>query len=118
MPELLIDKGELTPKLSTLEHAEGFHRDITVPVSSVTSVRVVEDIWSELHGIRAPGTGLPGVVAVGTRRGSPLKDFAAVHGRSTGVVGDLEGQEFGNLILTVPDPRENRDRIATAADLD
>lgn len=89
-----------------------------MPVSSVTGVRVVEDIWSELHGIRTPGTGLPGVVAVGTRRGSSLKDFAAVHGRSAGTVVELEGQEFGNLILTVPDPRENRDRIAAAADLD
>ena len=89
-----------------------------MPVSSVTGVRVVEDIWSELHGIRTPGTGLPGVVAVGTRRGSSLKDFAAVQGRSAGTVVELEGQEFGNLILTVPDPRENRDRIAAAADLD
>jgi hypothetical protein len=104
MAELLIDQGELTLKLSTLEHAEGFHRDITVPVSSVTSVRVVEDIWSELHGIRAPGTGLPGVVAVGTRRASSLKDFAAVHRRSADIVVELEGQEFGNLILRFPIP--------------
>ena len=52
--------------------------------SAVTAVRVVDDPWPELRGMRAPGTGLPNVIAVGTRRGGFGKDFAAVHGNGPG----------------------------------
>ena len=67
-------------------------------------MRAVDDPWSELRGMRAPGTGLPGVVAVGTRRGSFGKDFAAVHGKGPAVVVEFAGQEFQRWILTVDDP--------------
>jgi len=74
-----------------------------VPLSAVTSVRVVDDAWPELRGIRAPGTGLPEVIAVGTRRGGFGKDFAAVHGKGPAVVVELTGAEFGRLVVTADD---------------
>ena len=43
--------------------------------------------------MRAPGTGWPGVIAVGTRRGSFGKDFAAVHGKGPAVVVELAGTD-------------------------
>ena len=49
--------------------------------AAVAAVRVVEDAWPEPRGLRAPGTGLPTVIAVGTRRGRFGKDYAAVHGK-------------------------------------
>jgi hypothetical protein len=89
--ELQIDNAELVLHLRALEKAEGAHGDIRVPLSSVTAVRSVDDPWQELRGIRAPGTGLPNVIAVGTRRGKFGKDFAAVHGKGPAVVVELEG---------------------------
>src|ERR1700722_5884801 len=89
--------------MRTLEKAEGVHGDIRVPLPAVTTVRAVDDAWPELRGIRAPGTGLPGVIAVGTRRGSFGKDFAAVHGRGPAVVVELEGAAYARLIVTPPD---------------
>ena len=107
MAELLIDKGELTLKLSTLEHAEGFHRDITVPVSSVTSVRVVEDIWSELHGIRAPGTGLPGRTGIGSPQPPISTDPAGPPAKAASSV-----PRNRQLIVTVtPDVPHGRGRV-------
>ena len=90
-------------KMSELEKFEAVHPDIRVPVSAIRAVRVVEDAWPELRGIRAPGTGIPGVIAVGTRRGSFGRDFAVVHGRERAVVVELEGASYARLLVTTPD---------------
>lgn len=103
MAELRTDGDHLALHLNALEKAEGFHGDIHVPLSSVRAVRAVDDPWRELRGIRAPGTGLPGVIAVGTRRGNFGKDFAAVHGKGPGVVVELDGAEFGRFVVTSDD---------------
>jgi hypothetical protein len=103
MARLRVDGDELLLDLSGLEKMEGFHGNIRVPLSTVREVRVAEDPWSQLRGIRAPGTGLPGVIAVGTRRGSGMKDFAAVHGKRPAVVVELEGAEFERLVVTEDD---------------
>ena len=80
MASLIVDGSDLVVKMSEVETFEALHRDIRVRLSTVRAVRVVDDAWPELRGIRAPGTGIPGVIAVGTRRGSFGKDFAVVHG--------------------------------------
>ncbi len=103
MARLSVDGDELVLDLSGLEKVEGFHGDIRVPVSAVRDVRYTTDPWSELRGIRAPGTGVPGVVAVGTRRAHGLKDFAVVHGKGPAVVVELEGAEFARLVVTDDD---------------
>jgi len=92
--------GDLRLALSGFEKLEGLHGDIVVPLGTVCDVRVVPTAWPELRGIRAPGTGFPGVVAVGTRRGAFGKDFAAVHGRGPAVVVELEGAPYRRLIAT------------------
>jgi hypothetical protein len=101
--DLDVEGDELVLHMRTLEKAEGVHGDIRVPLSAVTAVRFVEDPWPELRGIRAPGTGLPGVIAVGTRRGGFGKDFAAVHGKGPAVVVELDGAEYGRLVVTSDD---------------
>ena len=104
MADLVTDGTSLTLAMSRIEHLEGFRGDLHAPLDAVTAVRAVEDPWAELRGLRAPGTGLPGVIAVGTRRGSFGKDFAAVHGKGPAVVVELSGQEFERWVLTVDDP--------------
>ncbi|HEY6471441.1 MAG TPA: hypothetical protein VIY26_01030 [Acidimicrobiales bacterium] len=103
MAELTVDGSGLVLHLHAAEKAEGFHGDIRVPLTAVDSVRAVDDAWPELRGIRAPGTGLPDVIAVGTRRGGFGKDFAAVHGRGQAVVVELTGAEYGRLVVTCDD---------------
>ncbi len=97
--------------LSGMEKLEGFHGDIRVPVSTLRDVRWTNDPWSEVRGIRAPGTGIPGVIAVGTRRGRTIKDFAAIHGKGPAVVVELESAEYGRLVVT------EEDAESAAADL-
>jgi hypothetical protein len=103
MATLIVEGSDLVIKMSELEKFEAVHPDIRVPVNAIRAVRVVEDAWPELRGIRAPGTGIPGVIAVGTRRGSFGKDFAVVHGRERAVVVELEGASYARILSTTPD---------------
>jgi hypothetical protein len=100
---LVVEGLDLVIKMSELEKFEAVHPDVHVLLSTVRAVRVVEDAWPELRGIRAPGTGIPGVIAVGTRRGSFGKDFAVVHGRERAIVVELDGAAYSRIILTAQD---------------
>src|SRR5579863_9254562 len=100
---LVVAGSDLLVKMSEVEQFEALHADVRVPLSTVRTVRVVDDAWPELRGIRAPGTGIPGVIAVGTRRGSFGKDFAVVHGKEIAVVVDLDGAAYSRLVVTTPD---------------
>ncbi len=103
MSRLIVEGDELVLGLSTVEKVEGMHGDIRVVLSCIRDVRAVDNAWSELRGIRAPGTGIPGVIAVGTRRGRGFKDFTVVHGRGPAVVVDLEGVSFDRLVVSQDD---------------
>ena len=94
MAQLRVDGSELVLELTRLEKFEAVHGSIRLPVSAITEVRAVSDPWPELRGIRAPGTGIPRVLAVGTRRGSFGKDFldeAADYHRLIVTTGDAVG---------------------------
>lgn len=103
MATLIVESADLVVKMSEVEKFEAVHRDVHVPLAAVRAVRVVDDAWPELRGIRAPGTGIPGVIAVGTRRGSFGKDFAVVHGKEAAIVIELDGAGYARLIVTTPD---------------
>ena len=112
--DLLVDGGDVVLHMHAVEKAEGFHGDIRLPLVAVDAVRAVDDPWPELRGIRAPGTGVPGVVAVGTRRGAFGKDFAAVHGKGAAVVVELSGVEYGRLVVTCDDAAAVATRLEEA----
>ena len=100
---LLVDGSDLLVKMSDVEKFEAMHADVRVPLNTVRTVRVVDDAWPELRGIRAHGTGIPGVIAVGTRRGSFGKDFAVVHGKEQAVVVELDGAVYSRIVVTTVD---------------
>jgi hypothetical protein len=118
MADLEVEGNELVLHLRAIEKAEGAHGDIRLPLSAVTAVRSVGDPWPELRGIRAPGTGLPNVIALGTRRGKFGKDFAAVHGKGPAVVVELEGADYSRLVVTADDAAARASSIAKAAGKD
>ena len=104
--------GALHVRLSALEKIGALRGDITLPLRSVTAVRVSDDPWSELRGIRAPGTGLPGVISLCTRRGKGIRDFAAVYGRARrAVIVEASGARFDRIVITREDAEETAHRI-------
>jgi hypothetical protein len=106
MAHLIIDVDTIVVSLSPLERLEAMHGDVIVRRSAVTRARVVPDGMAEVRGVRAPGTGIPGVSKVGVWRNSAGRTFAACHGRRPAIVIDLAGAGFDRLVVTTDDPAE------------
>ena len=96
----------VTVLLSAIEKAEAVHGDVSVPRTAVVSARVVPDGMDEVHGLRVPGTGFPGVIMVGTWRAKERVTFAVCHGRRPAVVLELSGQPYDRIVVTVDNPDE------------
>lgn len=104
MADLNISGGHLHLALTDFEKLESVHGDIEVPLSSVTSIEVVENALDVAHGVRK-GTGLPGVMVVGSISGNGTKSFVIVHAKHTrGVRVGLHGEKFDQLVVGNDDP--------------
>ena len=105
MAELVVAGDELVVRMSGWERMAAFRGDVHVPLSAVTSVTVEADPWQALRGIRAPGTGMPGVIAYGVRRITGERpDFSAVLRRRPTVRVELDPPaEFAQLLVSVGD---------------
>ena len=114
MAALVVEGTDIVVKLSSLEKLGALRGNFRVPRSALREARVSENPWSELRGIRAPGTGFPGVIALGTRRGGGGRDFTAVYRRRPAVVLELEGAVFDRLVLSVDHPDEVVARLRAA----
>ena len=99
MATLGIEGEKLTVGLSALEALGALRRSFSVPLSAVREVRWVADPLRQVRGMRVPGTGVPGVIALGSWRGRFGRDFVAAYRRS-GVVVELEGQPDRRLVMS------------------
>ena len=104
MAHLRIGDGSLQLLLTPLERLGGFHGPIVVPLTAVQGAWIADQPFSELRGLRAPGTGVPGLIALGTWRYSGAKDFVTVYGGQRALVLDLSGTEFARLVIGMSDP--------------
>ncbi|CAB4662641.1 MAG: hypothetical protein F2704_03590 [Actinobacteria bacterium] len=88
--------------LSRTEKIFAFHGNIQVKFSELISVKPVKKVWTMkvLRGFRAPGTGLPFVVGLGTLRLRRGKNFMAVYGRKPGYVFTFSKGSFNQWIIT------------------
>jgi len=116
MATMTVEGPDLLVGLSWLEKLGAFRGNVRVPLRAVRSAEPEPDPWGALRGIRAPGTGIPGVIAYGTRRYDGGRDFAAVLGGRPAVRVDLgEESPFGRLVLSVSDPDSTVTAIRSAA---
>jgi hypothetical protein len=102
---------ELAVRLNDLEKAGALRGDVRVPMSSVRSVTVSTTPFRDLRGIRAPGTGLPGVIALGTWRYRGGKDFAALYRGGPALVIELDGAEYRRLLVSAHDAVALREEL-------
>jgi hypothetical protein len=78
---------EIILELSFWERVGALHSSPRVSLNAVTKVEFIDNLWSNkvLRGVRAPGTGIPYKVLLGTMRGREFRDFTAITGRGAGV---------------------------------
>jgi hypothetical protein len=114
MARLEIEGASLVVRLSWLERLGALSGGPRVPLSAVREVRVSAKPWKELKGVRMPGAGLPGTIALGTWRHDGVKDFCAVYRKGPGVVVELDGAGYARLIVSAHDPTSVVEEISEA----
>lgn len=107
MAELVRTGDDLVLKLTGMEKLEAVHGDIQVPLSSVQSITVVDDVIHAVHGMKMPGSRIPGVLAFGTFISGQETIFAVVHHQhKRGVKVVLQGARYHALIIGAEDPEQ------------
>jgi hypothetical protein len=108
MAHLRINGNLLTLELSVWEKLGAFHSSPSIQLGEVAGVEVVENPWTGqvLKGVRAPGTGVPFLVLLGTMRYSKGKDFCAFYKRRPCVVVSHSSGPFKRWIVEIKDMSE------------
>jgi hypothetical protein len=105
MATIVRDGDVVRIELSSLEKVEAIHGDLAIPVESIEQVEIVHDILTAVHGLRVPGTSIPGVMAVGTFISRDGKSFLVIHhGEREGVRLTLKGMAYGEVLIGNNDP--------------
>jgi hypothetical protein len=99
----VIDDGEFfTLKLSILEKVGALHGNIKTAKANLIDITNAENPWQStvLRGIRAPGTGIPYVILLGTMRYKKKKDFTAIYRRRPVEIYTFKDAEFERWIIS------------------
>ena len=99
----VIDDGEFfTLKLSILEKVDALHGNIKTAKANLIDITNAENPWQStvLRGIRAPGTGIPYVILLGTMRYKKKKDFTAIYRRRPVEIYTFKDAEFERWIIS------------------
>ena len=99
----VIEVGDnLILKLSLLEKIGGLHKDLIVPKNNLVKKTVAENPWSKevLKGVRAPGTGIPYVILLGTMRYKGGRDFTAIYRRRPVTIYEFKDCSYSRWIIS------------------
>ena len=102
MAQIRIEGDEICLQLSGLESLGALHSSPRAKVSELSSITEVKDPWqrSVMRGMRAPGTGIPYVIMLGTLRYRGGKDFCAIYKRRPVYILNFSAGEFRRWIVT------------------
>ena len=99
MAQVQVVGDQLHLLLSRAEKLQTLHSDIEVPLANVVAVDPAHDLWPHLRGIRAPGTGIPRVLLLGTMRFKTGRDFCIAYYGKPGVIIGLRGEKYERLLV-------------------
>ena len=108
MAHVVVDGAKVRLHLSVFEILGAFHRSPEIDLSEVESIEIEETPWVRevLKGVRAPGTGIPFVIMLGTMRYRGGKDFVAIYRRKPAAIINFRSGEFKRWIFEIKDMGE------------
>lgn len=104
MPTIDITATTLHIRFTGPERVAGLLRDQHLPLTAVTSADVVPDGLAAVHGLRAPGLGLPGFRKIGTWRRRHGRSLVVTRRGRPALRVRLTGQRYEELLLDVAEP--------------
>jgi len=102
---LAIAEGKLTLHVRGADKLWAFKSSLEIPLVHIAGVRADPEVargW--YHGIRIPGTNLPGVITAGTFYQDGKRVFWDVHHPEKTIVIDLHDERYNQLVVEVDDP--------------
>ena len=106
MAQLNIEGDALVVRFTVLEKLLGLVHDQRFPLSAVTDAHAESDGLRAVHGLRAPGLGMPGARKLGTWRGRSTTTLVSVARRQPALVVQLSGQSYDALVIGCEKPQE------------
>jgi pimeloyl-ACP methyl ester carboxylesterase len=104
MVSIRLNAGALRVELTRGERLAALRRtDVVIPWGQIQAVEVVAEPIRLVHGLRAPGLGLPGRTKIGTWRSKGRKTFAVTHRAAPGLRITLQNNTFDEILLSVTD---------------
>ena len=99
---VIEDGNNLILKLSMWEKIGGLHKDLVISKDLLVKKTVFQNPWTKevLKGVRAPGTGIPYVILLGSMRYKGGKDFTAIYKRRPVTVYEFKDSPFKRWIIT------------------
>jgi hypothetical protein len=103
--DLSIADGKLTLHVRGADKLWAFKSSLEIPLVHIAAVRAdPEAARGWYHGIRMPGTSVPGVITAGTFYQDGKRVFWDVHDPDKTIAIDLHDERYNQLIVEVDDP--------------
>lgn len=105
---LKIQEGRLRYQLKPLEALGAFHPSPSVGLSDLVSVSKEDNPWTSrvLRGIRAPGTGFPYLIMLGTMRHRRGKDFCVIYKKNPVLVLEFAKGPWSRWVIPASEANE------------
>jgi hypothetical protein len=104
--DLSISDGNLVLHVRGADKLWAFKSSLEIPLAHITAITadpaIAHGWW---HGLRMPGTNIPGVLTAGTFYQDGKRVFWDVHNPDNTVVIGLRDERYNELIVEVPDPK-------------
>lgn len=105
MVDVAIAEGKLTLHVRGADKLWAFKSSLEIPLVHIARVRAdAEAARGWYHGIKMPGTNMPGVITAGTFYQHGKRVFWDVHHPEKTIVIDLDDERYQQLVVEVEDP--------------
>lgn len=115
MVALSIEDGVATFEVEGADKLWALKSRLEIPLAHIRGARVDREIahgwW---HGLRAPGTSVPGIITAGTFYQHGMRVFWDVHDPANVIVVELADERYDELVIEVADPELTVATIAAA----
>jgi hypothetical protein len=111
MAKLVFQNTDLQVTLGPWEKIGALHGDLSIPLANIIGAEVLGKNWITTLGLRVPGTGLPGLVILGTFMWRKDRAFVAWHRKQQVLQVNLQGHKYSRLVIGVNDADEWVDTI-------
>lgn len=112
--DLTVSDGKLVMHVRGADKLWAFKGSLEIPLEHVAGIRAdpaIARTW--YHGLRMPGTNIPGVIAAGTFYKDHQRVFWEVHNPDNTVVIELHDERYNELVVEVADPKAAIDMVNT-----